>query len=167
MADKFDIELDTLDIDFSVFSDKENEKIAGRAMADVIARQAKATNDGKTVDGGDLKEYSPAYKRQLEKEGESTDTDLRRTGTMKGSRQGSKGPNSVGKIRGGAESAYIGRAARGGLTNEQLAKELRRKGYDVPNRFAKKDVDLVVKRFRQHLNMAAGKLFKSASKKFS
>ena len=159
MAFRATIEVDGLEMDLAParrFAAK-LPQLAFQEVETTVSRLTSEINQGKDADGKKLKAYSPSYKKAINRARKSkktkggsrrgrvnikskkpTPTNLRITGDLLGSRQTDKLPN-------GARNRFRGKHY-GGLSNQQLAGELERKGFVDWHAFGKKDVDRISKR---------------------
>lgn len=70
----------------SFFKKAEIEKFFKQKALEVLAHSEKNLDSGRDVDGGPMKRYSASYRKTLIAAGESTKTDLLRTGELRNSR---------------------------------------------------------------------------------
>lgn len=129
-------------------------KIAEQEINNTIARTGKLWTEGKTPDGGSIKDrYSPGYKKFREKTGrKGSPVDLIYTGELKKSFQSKA-------IEAGAEGAFMG-GHKSGQSSASLAADLQSRGFNVPIGFGPEDEKRIEKRFADEIEKALDEAIK-------
>lgn len=159
----FEIELEDLDIDLSKFlPEREITKIANQELSNTSVRLNGLISRGRDAEGKPLKIYSKSYREAIKKgqvkaAGRSKPNPFPTNLTISGTLIRSK---VVTNLRGGAEMGFQGGAAKGKLSNQQLAGELYKMGYVGWHEFGRKDIKRIEKRFADEVEKAAGKAIK-------